>query len=62
MREKDDGRDSKESETKQTTFEDWSWQVNNSVKEESDPSQHDNQPKESEEAAQSQNTKLDDFM
>jgi len=61
MREKDDGRDSKE--TIQTALSgDWSWQVNNSVKEESDPSQHDNQSKENEKAAQSQNTTLDDFI
>jgi hypothetical protein len=61
MRRKDDGRDSKE--TKQTALcGDWSWQVNNSANEESDPSQHDNQSKESERAAQSQNTTLDKFM
>ena len=61
MREKDDGRDSKEK--KQTALcGDWSWQVNNSTNEESDPSQHDNQSKESERVAQSQNTTLDDFI
>ena len=61
MRKKDDARDSKD--TKQTTlFGDWSWQVNNSTNEESDPSQHDNQSRESEGAAEFQDTTLDDFM
>jgi hypothetical protein len=61
MRKEHDARDSKE--TAQTSlFRNWSQEADNSVIEESSPSQDGDQSKDSEQESQSQNAKLDDFM